>query len=74
MPAVLNAANEVAVAAFLDGKLRFPQISKAVAETMARIDYKEDADFETILAADRIARIESAAVLQDVARLDATDD
>ena len=74
MPAVLNAANEVAVAAFLDGKLRFPQISKAVAETMARIDYKEDTDFETILAADRIARIESAAVLQDVARLDATAD
>jgi 1-deoxy-D-xylulose-5-phosphate reductoisomerase len=74
MPAVLNAANEVAVAAFLDGKLRFPQISKAVAETMARIDYKEDTDFETILAADRIARIEFAAVLQDVARLDATAD
>lgn len=74
MPAVLNAANEVAVAAFLDGKLRFPQISKAVAETMARTDYKEDTDFETILAADRIARIESAAVLQDVARLDATAD
>jgi len=74
MPAVLNAANEVAVAAFLDGKLRFPQISKAVAETMARIDYKEDTDFEAILAADRIARIESAAVLQDVARLGATAD
>ena len=74
MPAVLNAANEVAVAAFLDGKLRFPQISKAVAETMARIDYKEDTDFETILAADRIARTEFAAVLQDVARLDATAD
>jgi 1-deoxy-D-xylulose-5-phosphate reductoisomerase len=74
MPAVLNAANEVAVAAFLDGNLRFPQISKAVAETMARTDYKEDTDFETILAADRIARIESAAVLQDVARLDATAD
>ena len=38
------------------------------------IDYKEDTDFETILAADRIARIESAAVLQDVARLGATAD
>jgi 1-deoxy-D-xylulose-5-phosphate reductoisomerase len=74
MPAVLNAANEVAVAAFLDGKLKFPQISKVVAETMARIDYKEDTDFETILAADRLARIESAAVLQDVAKLNAAAD
>ena len=74
MPAVLNAANEVAVAAFLDGKLSFPQISAVVSETMARMDYKEDTDFETILAVDHIARIESAAVLQDIAKLDATTD
>ena len=73
-PAVLNAANEVAVEAFLDGKLKFPQISKVVAETIARMDYKEDSDIETILEADRMARIESAAVLQDVARHGATVD
>ena len=73
-PAVLNAANEVAVEAFLDGKLKFPQISKVVAETIARIDYKEDTDIGTILEADRMARIESAAVLQDVARHGATVD
>ena len=70
MPAVLNGANEVAVAAFLDGKLSFPQIAQVVTETMARMDYKEDTDIETILAADRMARVESAAVLQDVAKLD----
>ena len=74
MPAVLNAANEVAVAAFLDGRLRFPQITKVVAETMARMDYKEDTDFETILEVDRMARIESTAVLQDIAKLGATLD
>ena len=74
MPAVLNAANEVAVAAFLDGKLRFPQISKVVADTMARMDYKEDTDFETVLAVDSQARIEAAAVLQDVAKLDKITD
>ena len=73
-PAVLNAANEVAVEAFLEGKLKFPQISKVVAETIARMDYKEDSDIETILEADRMARIESAAVLQDVARHGATVD
>jgi 1-deoxy-D-xylulose-5-phosphate reductoisomerase len=68
MPAVLNAANEVAVAAFLDGKLKFPEISKVVAETMERMDYKEDTDIETILAADRMARIESASVVLEISK------
>ncbi len=35
MPAVLNAANEMAVAAFLDGRLSFPGIPRVVEETMA---------------------------------------
>jgi 1-deoxy-D-xylulose-5-phosphate reductoisomerase len=68
LPAVLNAANEVAVAAFLDGKLKFPEISQVVAETMARTDYVEDRDIETILKADRMARAESAAVIRDMTR------
>ena len=68
MPAVLNAANEVAVAAFLDDRLKFPQISEVVAETMTRTDYKEDTDFEIILEADRKARAVSAGVVQDVAK------
>ena len=33
MPAVLNAGNEVAVAAFLEGKISFPDIVAVVAET-----------------------------------------
>ncbi|MBW2466626.1 MAG: 1-deoxy-D-xylulose-5-phosphate reductoisomerase, partial [Deltaproteobacteria bacterium] len=64
-PAVLNAANEIAVAAFLDGKLRFPQISQVVAETINRMDYKADTDFGTILQADQTAREESAAVVRE---------
>jgi 1-deoxy-D-xylulose-5-phosphate reductoisomerase len=68
LPAVLNAANEFAVAAFLDGKLKFPEISKVVAETMRRIDYMEDTDIETILKADQLARIEAAEVLRDMAK------
>ena len=60
LPAVLNAANEVAVAAFLDGKIKFPEISQVVAETMAAINHREDTDIETILEADRLARVKSA--------------
>ena len=67
-PAVLNAANEVAVAAFLDDRLKFPQITEVVTETMTRMDYKEDTDFETILEVDRKARAMSAVVVQDVAK------
>ncbi len=68
LPAVLNAANEVAVAAFLESKLKFPEISQVVAETMARTDFVEDRDIETILKADRMARAESAAVIRDLTR------
>ena len=34
LPIVLNAANEVAVAAFLEGRLRFPAISDVIGATM----------------------------------------
>ncbi len=68
MPTVLNAANEVAVAAFLDGKLKFPEITKVVAETFARLDYMEDTDIETILEADRLARVESDKVVRDMTK------
>jgi len=63
MPAVLNAANEVAVAAFLEGRLRFPEISTVVAETMNRMHYIKDTDIATILEADQQARAEAAAVV-----------
>ncbi|MBW2484510.1 MAG: 1-deoxy-D-xylulose-5-phosphate reductoisomerase [Deltaproteobacteria bacterium] len=64
MPTVLNAANEIAVAAFLEGKLKFPEISKVVRETLAHTKYMDDTDIETILDVDRLARIESAEVVR----------
>jgi len=68
LPAVLNAANEVAVAAFLEGKLKFPEIAKVVAESITRMDFMEDTDIETILEADRQARIMSAEVVLDMTK------
>jgi 1-deoxy-D-xylulose-5-phosphate reductoisomerase len=58
--AVLNAANEVAVAAFLAGKLPFPRIASAVAATLERVPHVADPDLEQVLAADRAARTEAA--------------
>jgi len=60
LPAVLNAANEVAVAAFLDGRLTFPGIWETVAAVMARHRVVQGGGLEAALAADEWARQEAA--------------
>ena len=55
-PAVLNAANEVAVAAFLGGKLRFTAIPHVIEETMQRVATDAGETLEAVLDADRRAR------------------
>ncbi|HVK54276.1 MAG TPA: 1-deoxy-D-xylulose-5-phosphate reductoisomerase [Burkholderiales bacterium] len=54
---ILNAANEVAVAAFLDGKLRFTDIAGAIAETMERINMSVVSSLDDVFAADWEARV-----------------
>ncbi len=54
--AVLNAANEVAVAAFLDMKIDFPRIASIVGQTMAQIEGPMDMDLAVLIEADREAR------------------
>lgn len=51
LPAVLNAANEVAVNAFLDKKIGFLDIEKVVIATLGRFGHIEKPDIETILEA-----------------------
>lgn len=55
-PAVLNAANEVAVAAFLSGQIAFTQISALVADTLARPLPPAPASLAEVLAVDAEAR------------------
>jgi 1-deoxy-D-xylulose-5-phosphate reductoisomerase len=55
-PAVLNGANEVAVAAFLDGRLRWPAIPEVIAETLDRCEVMVPDSVEVVLEADRVAR------------------
>jgi 1-deoxy-D-xylulose-5-phosphate reductoisomerase len=52
----LNAADEVAVEAFLNGRISFPAISAVVEETLARIPRREAASVEEVLAIDRESR------------------
>ena len=63
LPAVMNAANEVAVAAFLNRHLRFPQIWETVAQVMDRHRSVAHPDLDAILAADQWARAEATAAI-----------
>jgi 1-deoxy-D-xylulose-5-phosphate reductoisomerase len=55
-PASLNAANEVAVAAFLEGELNFAQIPAVIESVMATTSGGEIRDLDDVLAADAEAR------------------
>jgi 1-deoxy-D-xylulose-5-phosphate reductoisomerase len=59
LPAVMNAANEVAVAGFLDRQVRFPDIWQIVEEVMNRHTPVAHPDLDAILQADQWARKEA---------------
>ena len=63
LPAVMNAANEVAVAAFLNRQIRFPQIWQTVGAVMDRHRPVAHPDLDAILAADQWARAEATAAV-----------
>jgi len=55
-PAVLNAANEEAVTAFLEGKVSFIEISKIVSKTLERMSFPKIRSIEDVLSIDGLAR------------------
>jgi 1-deoxy-D-xylulose-5-phosphate reductoisomerase len=63
-PAWLNAANEVAVAAFLEGRVSWPAIAEVVAETLAAHEPTELVQVDDVLEADALARVRAASVLE----------
>jgi 1-deoxy-D-xylulose-5-phosphate reductoisomerase len=56
MPCILNAANEVAVAAFLEGRIGFLQMSELLERTMQKASFKKAASFEDYEASNAEAR------------------
>jgi len=60
LPAVLNAANEIAVEAFVNRRITFPQITETVRRTMDRHKVVAHPTLEQILEADAWARKEAA--------------
>ena len=63
MPAALNAANEIAVEAFLDNKIRLSDIPKIIESVMNNHETRQVTDLETILAADKTARKQAIMIL-----------
>ncbi|MEA5112449.1 MAG: 1-deoxy-D-xylulose-5-phosphate reductoisomerase [Geobacteraceae bacterium] len=63
MPAVMNAANEVAVDAFLSGKVRFMDIASIIEKTMDAHQPHDLAAIEDVLQADRWGRVKARELL-----------
>jgi 1-deoxy-D-xylulose-5-phosphate reductoisomerase len=68
LPAVMNAANEVAVAAFLDRKVNFPHIWQIVDEVMNRYASVAQPDLDAIMQADQWARGEATSFVKSLNR------
>jgi 1-deoxy-D-xylulose-5-phosphate reductoisomerase len=60
LPAVYNAANEVAVQAFLEDRIRFPEISEVVERAMDRAGADEVRDMGDVIAVDAATRTVAA--------------
>ena len=56
MPCILNAANEVAVAAFLQGRLSFTGMSDLIEKTMQQVDFLKKPTWEDYMETDRLTR------------------
>ena len=63
-PASLNAANEVAVSAFLDGGLNFARIPAVIESVMATTSVGEIRDLEDVMAADAEARERASSLIR----------
>jgi 1-deoxy-D-xylulose-5-phosphate reductoisomerase len=65
-PAVLNAANEMAVHAFLDGGIRFTEIAATVEEVMSAHDPVDVEEVGAVLEVDAWARTEARRVMREL--------
>jgi 1-deoxy-D-xylulose-5-phosphate reductoisomerase len=63
LPAVMSASNEIAVAAFLEKRIRFTDIPRLIAEAMAAHETQPAASLEIVLEADRWSRAHTEAAI-----------
>lgn len=63
MPCILNAANEIAVDAFLHSRIRFADMPKIVEKTMSTVGFIADANLDDLVATNSTARRAAASLL-----------
>lgn len=63
MPCILNAANEVCVAAFLHDSMGFLEMSDVIAETMERVPFRKESSLEDYINTDAEARRVAASLI-----------
>ena len=64
MPCILNAANEVCVAAFLQDRIGFLEMSDVIAETMERAEFREKSTLDEYIETDAQARRLAASLIK----------
>lgn len=64
MPCIMNAANEVAVRAFLEDRIEFYDITDIVAECMDGVDFAASPDLASIYATDEAAKAKAAEIIR----------
>jgi 1-deoxy-D-xylulose-5-phosphate reductoisomerase len=67
-PSAMNAANEVAVQAFLDDEISFPGITRVVSEVVNRHETSDASTLGAVLEADRLAREQAKAACAVLSR------
>ena len=65
-PAVLNAANEIAVQAFLDGRVGFSAIAPIVEQTLESFDFYEPESLAAVQESDKRARVTAESVIKQL--------
>jgi 1-deoxy-D-xylulose-5-phosphate reductoisomerase len=63
MPCILNAANEIAVAAFLKDEIGFLEMSELVEQCMTKIDFIKNPSYEDYVNTDKVTRIKALEIV-----------
>jgi 1-deoxy-D-xylulose-5-phosphate reductoisomerase len=63
MPCILNAANEITVAAFLEDKISFPAMSEVIEKTIERVSFIASPGLDDYMQTDAEARIIAANII-----------
>lgn len=63
MPCIVNAANEVVNRAFLEDKCSFLRMADIIEQTMARVSFDANPDYDTYVATDNEARVIASEIL-----------